>query len=185
MTVMSSLWSSHLTGWPQWTAPGGRGGGASALLSHRLMNNQQITGMLHLNLQVQTHKRRPVETSEGGGWMLGRRGQDRGDDPETGGNGCAARLEEAQNPQQRVLRISFVCWSTERKPIRGKSQVVWWFLGHRYKHRSEEDTQYIPIDVLGRKWRRLVLFLGPFRCLLVKYGVILFTALGKSRLLWP
>lgn len=23
MTVMSSLWSSHLTGWPQWTAPGG------------------------------------------------------------------------------------------------------------------------------------------------------------------
>lgn len=49
MSVMSSLWSSHLAGWPWWTATEGR---PSATPPHRFMNNQQNTGRRHPNLQV-------------------------------------------------------------------------------------------------------------------------------------
>lgn len=75
--------------------------------------------------------------------MLRRRGQDRGDDPETGGDGRAARLEEdAQNPQQRVLRISFVCWSTERKRFGGNCKwfADFWATGGSIDLRKRPNT---------------------------------------------
>lgn len=107
------------------------------------------------------------QPSEGGGWIL-RRGQQRGGDPQTGGNGRAARLDqEPRNPRRRVLRISFVFWSTDRKRNQRKPKASD-FWGHRWTHTSREDNRYILIDVLEGRWRKPVLFLVPFRCLPIK-----------------
>lgn len=71
MSVMSSLWSSHLVGWPRWTV----WGRPSAAPPRRLMNNQQNTEKLRSSCAgaVWTSQQRPVESSEGVGWRLSRR----------------------------------------------------------------------------------------------------------------
>lgn len=80
------------------------------------MNNQQNTEKLRSSCagaawtsQQSTRgkfRRSWLEAEQEGG---GRQGVGGGGDPETGGDGQAARLEEdPQNPQRRILRFSFV-----------------------------------------------------------------------------
>lgn len=81
------------------------------------------------------------QPSEGGGWIL-RRGQQRGGDPQTGGNGYDARLDQdARNPRRRVLRISFVFWSTDRKRNQRKPKASdFWATGGRTHLGKTSDT---------------------------------------------
>lgn len=97
----------------RWLTPMNRLGRPSAAPLHRLVSNQQNTGKLRPSLQVRFRRRSrdPWKVQKELGRMLRRRvgAGGLGGDPETGGDGRAARLEEdPQNPQRRIPRFSFV-----------------------------------------------------------------------------
>lgn len=85
------------------------------------------------------HKPSSLPREVDGSWGGGSRG---GGHPETGGNGHVARLDQdPRNPQRRVLRISFVFGSTDRKRKPGKLKASdFWATGGRTHLGKTTDT---------------------------------------------
>lgn len=145
MSVMSSLWSSHLAGWPWGTITEG---GSICRSSPPLHLNLQLLFWYHSTSRDHRNFRGRWLGAEQKGVAEGRGGGDL----ESGGKGRAARVEEDPQTPQRGAFPPFLPEATHQNWHKGTFFFTFpaIFRPQVDTHTSEEDFHYILTDVLGK-----------------------------------